>query len=166
MDCIVYGVTKSRTQLNDFHFHFSLWLQIPDLNFWGHYQGLRLGLHLSHTDTGVFDTPKFQRDTEWKGAHSAGPSRALLERFKDRSRAHRECSKKEGTSPCLSLYGPSLNASYCLEAVEEWKRALISNVCCWLAWICIIFGLHYFESFLDFSTKQSIFTKLFLWELK
>ena len=24
MDCIVQGVAKSRTQLNDFHFHFSL----------------------------------------------------------------------------------------------------------------------------------------------
>ena len=24
MDCIVHGVAKSRTQLNDFHFYFSL----------------------------------------------------------------------------------------------------------------------------------------------
>ena len=24
MDCIVHGVTKSQTQLSDFHFHFSL----------------------------------------------------------------------------------------------------------------------------------------------
>ena len=23
MDCVVYGVTKSRTRLSDFHFHFS-----------------------------------------------------------------------------------------------------------------------------------------------
>ena len=25
MDCIVHGVTKSETRLNDFHFHYSLW---------------------------------------------------------------------------------------------------------------------------------------------
>ena len=34
MDCIVHGVTKSRTQLSNFHFHF----------IWGNWQ--RLGLHL------------------------------------------------------------------------------------------------------------------------
>ena len=41
----------------------------------------------------------------------------------------------------------------------DFKRLLLAR-------ICIILVLHYFESFLDFSTKQSTFTKLFLWELK
>ena len=52
---------------------FTVTFQIPDLNSWGRYQGLRSGFLLSHTSTGVFDTPKFHQDTEWKGAHSAGP---------------------------------------------------------------------------------------------
>ena len=29
IDCIVHGVTKSRTQLSDFHFHFSIHFEFP-----------------------------------------------------------------------------------------------------------------------------------------
>ena len=28
IDCIVHGVSKSRTRLSDFHFHFALWKEI------------------------------------------------------------------------------------------------------------------------------------------
>ena len=60
MDCIGLGVTKSRTQLNDFHFHFSFILQnpvwlSPARDTWGLARILRChrnGFSLVHTNRG------------------------------------------------------------------------------------------------------------------
>ena len=51
MDCIVYGVTKSWTQLSDFHFHF-IYVNIQYLffSFWLHSEFI----HLIITDSNLF----------------------------------------------------------------------------------------------------------------